>query len=628
MTLLVKNTRMVKYESYGQGGAAKRDYRSGVIILFFICLAVMIIARLFKLQVLDYQYYLSLASDQHEIFKQLYPVRGEIYLNDREGQIVKDGHRYYPVALNKTLYLLYALPRDIKDPDAVLQALKEVFRLEPIKSDKPVTAEKSGVSVSTVLIDEDPQGVIDGWNLKLRKKDDPYEPLKHLVGEKEIRQIEAYNLEGVGWSKEIARFYPEKSIGSQLLGFVGKQAEKNILKGYYGVEGCYDKELAGEAGFLHSETDTLGRWIALAGKDFRPAEDGQSFVLTIDKSIQYFACNELNKTVKEFSAESGSLIAMDPATGSILAMCNAPDFDPNEYNKIKDMNLFRNLSIADNYEPGSVYKPITMAMALNAGVVDPFSGYNDTGQVVFGKHTIRNSDLKAHGWQTMTNVLEFSLNTGAVYVARKVGIDDFKRYSQEFGFGKQTGIDLCSESEGSLKSLDEKGEIYLATASFGQGITTTPIQLLRAYGAIVNDGKLMQPYVIDSVLDADGKVVKKNEPRIVSQVISPESAKLLSSMLVSVVQNGHTKKAQIPGYLVGGKTGTAEIYDPVNGGYLHDINIHTFIGFAPFYKPRFVIISKIDKPKNAQYAESTAAPLFVKVGKFILDYYGVPPEVK
>jgi len=224
--------------------------------------------------------------------------------------------------------------------------------------------------------------------------------------------------------------------------------------------------------------------------------------------------------------------------------------------------------------------------------------------------------------------LESSLNTGAVYVARKVGLDEFKRYSQEFGFGKPTGIDLCGEAEGNLKSLDQKGEIYLATASFGQGITTTPIQLLHAYAAIVNDGKLMQPYVIDSILDATGKVTQKNEPKIVSQVISPESAKLLSSMLVSVIQNGHTKKAQIPGYLVGGKTGTAEVFDPVNGGYLQNINIHTFIGFAPFNKPRFVIVSKIDKPKGAQYAESTAAPLFVKVGKFILDYYGVPPEVK
>ena len=625
MTLLVKNTRMVKYESYGRdgrAGGAKRDYRAGVIIVFFVCLAVMISARLFKLQIIDYQYYLSIASGQHEMFKQLYPVRGEIYLNDREGQIVKDGHRYYPVALNKTMYLLYALPRDIKDPDAVLQALKEVFNLEPVKPE---------ASAAMAVVDpdeEDPQVTIDSWNLKLRKSDDPYEPLKHLVGEKEVRQIESYNLEGIGASKEIARFYPENNIGSQLLGFVGKQAEKNILKGYYGLEGCYDKELAGEAGFLHSETDTLGRWIALAGKDFRPAQDGQSLVLTIDKSIQYFACNELNNTVKQFDAESGSLIVMDPATGRILAMCNAPDFNPNEYNKIKDMNLFRNLSIADDYEPGSVYKPITMAMALNSGLVNPFSTYNDTGQVVFGKHTIRNSDLKAHGIQTMTNVLEFSLNTGAVYVARKVGPDEFKRYSQEFGFGKQTGIDLCGEAEGNMRSLDEKGEIYLATASFGQGITTTPIQLLRAYAAIVNDGKLMQPYVVDSILDAAGKVVKKSEPKIASQVISPESAKLLSGMLVSVIQNGHTKSAQIPGYLIGGKTGTAEIPDPVHGGYLQNINIHTFIGFAPFNKSRFVIISKIDKPKGAQYAESTAAPLFAKVGKFILDYYGVPPEVK
>jgi len=434
-------------------------------------------------------------------------------------------------------------------------------------------------------------------------------------------------LAGIGWTNQITRYYPEKNIGSQLLGFVGRQSENNLLKGYYGLEGCYDKELAGTAGFLRSELDSSGSWIATAGKDFREAEDGKNLILTIDKSIQFFACNALNKAVAAHQAESGSVIVYDPQTGRIIALCNSPDFDSNKYNEVEDIHVFNNLALTDNYEPGSVFKVITMAAGIDAGKVDPFSGYEDPGELKIDGFSIYNSDRLAHGWQTMTQVLEKSLNTGTVFIANKLGREEFRRYVYDFGFGKKTDIDLCSEGTGDLRSLDRNGAVYLATASFGQGITTTAIQLVKALGAIANEGKLMQPYVVDSIIDKDGNVLKKTVPKLVNQVISPQTAKLVSSMMVTVVENGHAKKAAIAGYRVAGKTGTAQIPDTKKGGY-SDKTAHTFFGFAPNDKPRFVMLTKIVAPKDAKFAESTAVPLFGDIAKYILQYYAVPPEIK
>jgi len=603
----------------------KIKWRLNVIFLIFFVVGFVVIWRLFILQIKERNYYSAMASDQHEIFQKLNPERGKIYVaNDLFVSNIDNNPNLYPLATNLNKYLLFVVPKEIENKELVLQKLSDLFNL---RRQALSVEEKTILSSEKTAEEEDSWALYQEWSEKLTKKDDPYEPLKHLVDENQIDEIKKWGIKALRWSKEKARFYPEKNIGSTLLGFVGKQAESGVLKGYYGLESCYDKVLAGESGFVRSELDNTGRWIALAGQDFREAEDGQNIVLTIDRAIQFIACDELNKAVKEHQAEKGSLIIMEPSTGKILAMCTSPDFDPNEYNKIKDLSLFNNTNITESYESGSVYKTITMAMGLNMGLVTPFSGYNDTGEFKSSGFTIKNSDLKANGWQTMTQVLEKSLNTGAIYVAQKVGKENFKKYSQDFGFGQKTDIDLCGESIGNMSSLEKKGEIYLATGSFGQGITATPIQLVRAYSAIVNEGKLMKPYLIDSIIDKTGKILQKKEPQMERQVISAESARLLSSMLVSVVTNGHTKRAAIAGYQVGGKTGTAQIHDAQNGGYGNE-TMHTFIGFAPLEKPRFVMLVKMDKPKDVQYAEGSVAPVFSTVGKFILDYYNVPKDAK
>lgn len=607
-----------------------RDYRIGVLSAFFIVVCALIVVRLFKLQVSDHEYYLGIASGQYEVYKNLYPGRGAIYFQDKSGRLVQtaDDSQYFPAAMNKTRNLLYAVPKDVKDPEATLQALKIAFNLEGREGlylNKKDSAPVSSLKSVGELAKE--QETIDSWRLKLNKKDSVYAVLMHYVPNETIDALKKEGLAGIAWTKEITRYYPERDIASQLLGFVGKQAENGMLKGNYGLESCYDETLAGEPGFQYSETDNLGRWIAIAGRDFRRATDGSSIVLTIDKTVEYYACSALKKALVEYQADKGSLIAMDPSNGAIIALCNAPEFDPNNYNEAKDIGVFNNAALLGSYEPGSVFKAITLAAALDAGKVTPFTTYFDTGEVKIAGYTIKNSDLRAHGVATMTKVLEQSYNTGAVYAAKLVGLENFKRYVKGFGFGEATGIDACYENKGNIKSLDKKGEIYLDTASFGQGITVTAVQLLKAFGAIANDGKLVQPYLVDSIVDSNGKTIKKTEPKVVNQVISGQTSKLLGSMLVSVVKNGTGKRAGVPGYLVAGKTGTAQVPDLINGGYT-DQTIHTFAGFAPFNKPRLVMVTRIDNPKVDRYAESTATPLFGQVAKFILDYYQVPTEVK
>ena len=227
----------------------------------------------------------------------------------------------------------------------------------------------------------------------------------------------------------------------------------------------------------------------------------------------------------------------------------------------------------------------------------------------------------------MTQVLEKSLNTGTIFAARKVGQDKFKEYVENFGFGSKTNVDLCLEDPGNVISLETKHDIYLATASFGQGLTVTPMQLVKAFGAIANDGKMMEPYIVEKIVDEEGNVVEEKTPKIVGQVISPQTAKLVGGMLVSVVKNGHATKAGVEGYLIGGKTGTAQVPDNKTGGYSKDV-IHTFAGSGPFDNPVFTMVVKLDHVKKVPYSSDSAAPLFGKLAKFILDYYEVPPEVK
>lgn len=563
--------------------------RLTILALIIFILAFLILLKLIKLQIFDHRYYSALAKDQQEFFSELIPNRGEIFINEI------NENKVYPLATNRQYYLMYAIPTQVTKPQEISELIAKMF---------PVDQEK----IFKQLI----------------KENDVYEPLVHKLNDQQKAEIEKLNLVGIKFMEENWRYYPEKNLASQILGFVGYQGDERV--GRYGLEGYFEKELAGQKGATNFTRDALGRLIPVADNNFQPAQDGVDLVLTLNRSIQYIACSALEKTVLRHGADEGTVIVMDPKTGAILAMCNYPDFDPNEYNKVKDPNYYNDSAIFKAYEPGSIFKPITMAAALDLGRLTPETTYEDTGEVKIAGFTINNYDKKAHGIKTMTQVLEESLNTGAIFASQKVGNELFKKYVKDFGFGKTTGITLKTEVSGNISSLG-KGDVYTATASFGQGITATSLQMVAAYGVFANEGKLMKPYLVAEERFADGRVIK-TEPEVIRQVISPKTALTISGMLASVVKNGHAKGAQIEGYYVAGKTGTAQIANPVTGEYYPDQTNQTFVGFAPLDDPCFVVLTKIVNPKGVSFAEGTAIPLFHEIGQFLVNYLHLPRGVE
>lgn len=548
--------------------------------------------RLFILQVLSHRVYAALASNQHSIFEELFPERGGVYLRDPKSP---DG--IFPAIINKNAYVVYADGRLIENPVDAARKLGPV-----LETDEPTLY------------------------AKLSRKDDPYEPLGRKLDDAKAAQVKALNIKGVALAREQHRYYPEGASLSHVTGFLGSN-DKGERVGRYGIEGYWNDRLAGEPGHLEAEKDPIGRWIGAADRDFRAAKDGDKLILTIDRSIQYVACEKLRAAVARHGADGGSVVIMDPKTGEVMALCNVPNFDPNDFSKVEDISRFNDPAIFSAYEPGSIFKPFTLVAAIDAGKVTPNSTYEDTGSVVIGAYTIKNSDGKAHGIQTMTQVLEESLNTGTIHAARKLGAKQFLHYIEDFGFGSPTGIELDTEVAGDVESLRRKGEIWSATASFGQGITATPIQIVTAFGAIANGGKLMAPHVVSEIHRADG-TVEKIEPKAVRQVITKRASALMGGMLVNVVERGHGKRAGVPGYYVAGKTGTAQVARADGQGYEAHAFIGSFVGYAPVDDPAFVMLVKIDRPRDVDWAESSAAPLFGDIAKFLLQYMEIPPDRK
>ncbi len=582
---MVRKRNSNTYRNKDKRSLDRIGYLRAGIFLF----AGIIAMRLVDIQVFQHAFYEALAVDQHSLSERLMPKRGEIYVRDAAFP-----DQLYPVAVNKAYYLVYAEPKRVENPKAAAEALAP-------------------------LLEVDEEEVLP----RLEKENDLYEPLKRQVSEEAVEQIKALEIEGIEYQEEYYRYYPENNIGSHLLGFVGFRDDEKV--GQYGVEEYWEQGLAGTQGYLQAEKDALGRWITFGAKLLEEAEDGEDLVLTVDHTIQYEACKRLNEAVQKHGADGGAVMIMDPKTGAVTAMCGSPDFDPNIYNEVEDINVYINPATYYIYEPGSVFKPFTMAAALNEGTVGPETTYEDTGSVQIGKYTIKNFDGQAHGINTMTQVLEKSLNTGVIFAARTIGPEKFEDYIKAFHFGETYGLQLNSEANGNISSLAKHQDLYMATGSFGQGLSVTLLQLTNAFGAIANGGKLMQPYVIDEIIDHDG-FSQKTEPKELRQVITSKTATTLSAMLVNVVRNGHGTRAGVPGYFVAGKTGTAQVPKENGAGYDPNITIGSFCGFAPVDDPAFVMCVRINRPRDVQWAESSAAPLFGQLAQFMLNYYGIPPE--
>src|SRR5256712_5994335 len=441
--------------------------------------------------------------------------------------------------------------------------------------------------------------------------------LRRRLPEDTANRIAALRIEGLGFEKEPKRLYPNGAIGAQVLGFVNDDG-----LGQYGVEGRYDEVLRGVPGRLVVERDPASRQLALGLRTGVNAKAGQDLVLTLDLAIQTAVERELAAAVQREKAASGSVVVLDPRDGAVRALASSPSYDPARVAAATNEAL-RDRAISWTYEPGSTVKAITIAAALDKGVVTPKTSYNDVGYAVIGGRVLSNAYGKVYGPTTVAQVLERSQNAGAVFVASQLGAPDLRSYLEAFGFGAPTGVDLAAETTGRVRPLAEWYPVDLGTISFGQGLSITPLQLASAYAAIANGGTLYRPYVVATRRDADGE--HRTAPAEVRRVISEETSATLRTMLTTTVDAGIANAASLKGYSVAGKTGTAQIPSD-DGRYVDDAYISSFAGFVPAIDPRMVVVVVLEKPQSKLLGTVPAMNTFKAIATDALRYARIQPD--
>lgn len=550
-----------------------RRWRSFLLSFLFLGLAATILGRLAFLQIKKYKFYQALGEGQQKILEKQRGKRGEIFFSNGE-----------PLAVNKTGKYLFISPREIKDKEETTQVLSQILDLD------------------------------NEWLLTKVQKNNLFESIKHDISEQEERLIRENDLEGVYIEEEIFRYYPQKNLASHVVGFVGGENT-----GQYGVEGYYNELLSGKEILREKEKGPFGFFL-----NTKEENSGTDIYLTLDPLIQAEAERLLLENQERIGYKSGQILALEPRSGEIIALAQVPGFDPNLYFENKDPEIFQNAVVQKIYEPGSVFKPITMAGALNEKRVTPQTTYIDNGLVKIGGWTVYNYAHRTWGEQTMTRVLEMSINTGAIFAERELGDNLFLDYIEKFGLFGKTGVDLQGEVFSQNSELKKGYEINFATASFGQGIEITPIQLAQAFTAIANNGKMTSPHILKKTYPP---ITQKNRFEE-EEIISSKTASELTTMLISVIENGSGKAARIDGYHIAGKTGTAQVPWSALGiqksGYSPETT-QTFIGFGPALNPEFLILVKLDNPKT-KTAEYSSTPIFQQLAKYIIDLWEIPPD--
>lgn len=441
--------------------------------------------------------------------------------------------------------------------------------------------------------------------------------IQRWLPEETATAIAALHVPGLGFQNEPKRLYPNDSIGAAVLGFVNDAGV-----GVNGVEGYYDSLLRGTDGRLVVERDPNNRDLAVGLREAVAPRNGADLTLTIDLVAQTAAERELAAAVKKERATSGSILVVDPSDGSIRALASAPTYDPAAV-RLADPEALRDRAIAWPYEPGSTMKAMTIGAALNEHLVRPTDSYNDVGYTIVGGRKLNNALDKAYGPTTVTQILERSLNAGAAWVGQKLGAQRLADYFGRFGFGKPTGVDLAGEVSGTVRPLAEWYPVDVGTASFGQGVSVSPLQLAMAYAAIANGGTLYRPYVVTSRRDADGE--HRTAPVAVSRVVTPDTAATVRGMLLATVDVGIAHNAAISGFSVAGKTGTAQIASP-DGSYLDDQYVSSFAGFFPAEDPKYVVVVVLEKPASRLLGTVTATDAFKGVAQDILRYARIQPD--
>jgi cell division protein FtsI (penicillin-binding protein 3) len=563
---------------------ARVSWRLLLLGVLFCAGGLALTARLAQLQIASHGHYAVEAEDEHMGVEKIYPPRGAIL--DRNG---------YPLALTLDTYDIYIN--------------RKVWQDEKLAAD--------GAEALSSVLGKSPQDI----RAALGAETDGDALVAGSVGYDAGRKIIEMGLPGVKATATIVRFHPEGDLASALLGFVGRDQT-----GLAGLESDLQDELGGSAGTLYFERDSMGNPIPFGYRQLTQSKPASDVRLTIDRYIQEASEQALDAAIEKNGATGGSIIVMEPKTGAILAMASRPSFKLSQLDLTDEtkMELYRNRAVTDLYEPGSVMKVVTMATALDLGLVTPDTTYEDTGMAYVGGYAIENWDFSVNGTTTMTQLLQKSLNTGAVWVSQKIGPERFYEYVKRFGFGEVTGVGLGGEATGTVRTSDD-ADWYpsdLATNSFGQGISVTPLQMITAVAAIANGGNLMRPYIVEDVVGPDGD--HRTQPQVVRRVISESTSRTLTAMLNDVVEGVPSHGARVQGYHVAGKTGTSFISVP--GGYAPDRVITSFVGFAPVSDPRMIVLVKIDEPQGERLGGTVAAPVFAELAPKILSYLGVPPD--
>ena len=553
-----------------------RPARLRLIFALFACASLVLAGRLAYWQTLGRAELLARATDQ---------VRSDLVVGAHRG-VIRDRNGAI-LATTVELRSLYALPSRIPDKARVAQQLGVLLGRDstPIR-----TALESGAE----------------WLY-----------VQRWLPEETANAIAALNVPGLGFQNEPKRLYPNDAIGAAVLGFVNDDCV-----GVTGVEGYYDELLRGTPGRLTVERDPANRDLAVGLREAVAPKNGADLVLTIDLVAQTAAERELGAAMKKERATSGSILVVDPSDGSIRALASAPTYDPSAV-RLADPEALRDRAIAWPYEPGSTMKAVTIATAIDQGLVRPTDWYNDVGYTIVGGRKLSNALGKAYGPTTVSQILERSLNAGAAWVGQKIGTQRLIDSFHAFGFGRPTGVDLAGEVSGSVRPIAQWYPVDVGTASFGQGVSVSALQLAMAYAALANGGTLYRPYVMASRRDADGE--HRTAPLVVDRPVTADTAATLRSMLLSTVDTGIAHNAAIAGFSVAGKTGTAQIASP-DGSYVDDQYVSSFAGFFPADDPKYVVLVVLEKPESRLLGTLTATDAFKGVAQDILRYARIQPD--
>lgn len=568
-----------------------------IIKWFFVIFFGLISLRLFYWQVVMADELSARAEGQHFISSKIQAKRGDIYYSDG-----------FLLAATKPTFSLFATPKVLK------QEQKDKIALELAKLfadlDYPDDANEARKQVFPIKVKIDEQLSKDLFWVSIRKNLD-YDTKK---------LIEEMGFPGIGFDETNKRFYPEGSSSAHLLGIVAADA-KGDDKGYFGLEGFFDGELKGLAGNSKHEKDAFGVPILIGQFLGIQAKNGNDLVLNIDRTVQFIVEKHLKAGIEKYGAKAASVIIMEPKTGAILALAAYPNYDPAKFGEFPG-EYYKNPIVADQYEPGSTFKVLTMAAGINEKVVKADTKCDVCEKpLVVADYTIKTWNNKYYKDTTMTETIVHSDNTGMVFMAKKLGLDKMYEYIENFGFGRLTNVDLQDEFAPDLRPKDTWREIDLATSSFGQGIAVTPIQMVRAVSSIANGGFLMEPHIVKEIRD-DQKTFEI-KPKSLRKVLDESTTKVIKEMMVAAVESGEAKAFVPKGFKIAGKTGTAQI--PVAGHYDANKTIASFVGFAPADDPKFVMLVRYDEPTSSIYGSETAAPTFFAIAKELFPYFRIAP---